>query len=87
MVQQALDMRERQALGSVYVDTPQTMRQVFRYVDEGEWQAQFPTEAAAPYRPFQYKMYLTDELIQLLRGSGRQIEVIEPEGLREQVLK
>ena len=85
LVQQALNMRERQVLGSVYGDTPHTMRQVFRYVDEAEWQAQFPTDPAAPYRLFQYKMYLTDELIQLLRGYGRQIEVIEPECLREEV--
>ena len=49
-------------------------------------QAQFPADPAAPYRLFQYKMYLTDELIQLLRGYGHQIEVIEPECLREEVL-
>ena len=49
-------------------------------------QAQFPADPAAPYRLFQYKMYLTDELIQLLRGYGRQVEVIEPECLRQEVL-
>ena len=48
-------------------------------------QAQFPADSAAPYRLFQYKMYLTDELIQLLRGYGRQIEVIEPLTLRSQI--
>ena len=48
-------------------------------------QAQFPADPAAPYRLFQYKMYLTDELIQLLRGYGRQVEVIEPLTLRSQI--
>ena len=46
-------------------------------------QSQFPVDADVPYRLFQYKMYLTDELIQLLRGYGRQIEIIEPECLRK----
>ncbi|MGM9796991.1 MAG: WYL domain-containing protein [Parabacteroides sp.] len=48
-------------------------------------QSLFPADSDAPYRLFQYKMYLTDELIQLLRGYGRQIEIIEPECLREEV--
>lgn len=46
-------------------------------------QSQFSVDADVPYRLFQYKMYLTDELIQLLRGYGRQIEIIEPECLRK----
>ena len=49
-------------------------------------QSLFPADPATPYRLFQYKMYLTDELIQLLRGYGRQIEIIEPECLRQEVL-
>lgn len=49
-------------------------------------QSLFPADSDAPYRLFQYKMYLTDELIRLLRGYGRQIEIIEPTCLREEVL-
>ena len=49
-------------------------------------QSLFPADPATPYRLFQYKMYLTDELIQLLCGYGRQIEIIEPECLRQEIL-
>lgn len=38
-----------------------------------------PTKADDDFRVFQYKMYITDELIRLLRGYGKQVEVLSPE--------
>lgn len=49
-------------------------------------QSLFSAQTGASFRLFQYKMYLTDELIQLLRGYGRLIEVIEPDCLRQEIL-
>ena len=40
-----------------------------------------PTKADDNTRIFQYKMYITDELIRLLRGYGKQVEVLSPEFL------
>ena len=37
-----------------------------------------PTKQDGDSRIFQYKMYITDELIRLLRGYGKQVEVLSP---------
>ena len=36
-------------------------------------------------RVFQYKMYITDELIRLLRGYGKQVEVLSPIFLQDEI--
>ena len=41
-----------------------------------------PTKQDGDSRIFQYKMYITDELIRLLRGYGKQVEVLSPEILQ-----
>ena len=38
-----------------------------------------PTKEDGNTRIFQYKMYITDELIRLLRGYGKQVEILSPE--------
>lgn len=43
-----------------------------------------PTKEDGTTRVFQYKMYITDELIRLLRGYGKQVEVISPTLLEKQ---
>lgn len=45
-IEQALEMREQKMAGSIYVDTPHAMRQIFRHVDDPEWQA---AVAQSPY--------------------------------------
>ena len=40
-----------------------------------------PTKTDGDSRIFQYKMYITDELIRLLRGYGKHVEVLTPEVL------
>lgn len=40
-----------------------------------------PTKQDGDSRIFQYKMYITDELIRLLRGYGKHVEVLTPEVL------
>lgn len=42
-----------------------------------------PTKEDGTSRIFQYKMYITDELIRLLRGYGKQVEVLSPIFLQE----
>ena len=47
---------------------------------------QSPTKADDNSRIFQYKMYITDELIRLLRGYGKQVEVVSPAILQHEIL-
>lgn len=44
-----------------------------------------PSPTAPAYRHFQYTMYLTDEFIRLLRGYGKQIEILSPSILKAEV--
>jgi len=47
---------------------------------------QSPTKADDDSRIFQYKIYITDELIRLLRGYGKQVEVLSPAILQYEIL-
>jgi len=44
-----------------------------------------PTKQDGNSRVFQYKMYITDELIRTLRGYGNQVEVLSPEILQHEL--
>ena len=48
--------------------------------------ASLTNKADDDFRVFQYKMYITDELIRLLRGYGKQVEVLSPEILQHEIL-
>lgn len=43
-----------------------------------------PTKEDGTSRIFQYKVYITDELIRLLRGYGKQVEILSPEILQHE---
>lgn len=45
-----------------------------------------PTKEDGTSRIFQYKMYITDELIRLFRGYGKQVEVLSPETIRHKII-
>lgn len=45
-----------------------------------------PTKEDGDSRVFQYKMYITDELIHLFRGYGKQLEVLLPEVLQRELV-
>ena len=44
-----------------------------------------PQKEDGDSRIFQYKMYITEELIRLLRGYGKQVEVLLPAIIKEQI--